>query len=145
VLLFTFPGVPSLYYGDEIGLTDDDSLRSRGCMNWDESTWNHDLFAFHQQLIGLHRTSKALQYGSFQLLQIEQDTVAFLRESEVERFIVVANRGENSEEAISVVNGGIPDNTHFREFFSGKVVHIANGQLNLPQSKQGATIWQQID
>lgn len=37
-LLLTFPGVPGLYYGDEIGLEDQPPiLNQRGCMQWDES------------------------------------------------------------------------------------------------------------
>ncbi|MCO5207708.1 MAG: alpha-amylase family glycosyl hydrolase, partial [Anaerolineae bacterium] len=144
VLLFTFPGVPSVYYGDEIGLTDDDYLRSRGCMNWDEATWDGDLFAFHQQLITFRRRSKALQFGSFQLLHVDEDCVAFQREWERERVLVVANRGTESAEAIPVAHGGIPDNTVFRDFVGGQEATMSNGQLILPATGQGATLWQQI-
>ncbi|MCO5197749.1 MAG: alpha-amylase family glycosyl hydrolase [Anaerolineae bacterium] len=143
VLLFTFPGVPSVYYGDEIGLTDDDYLRSRGCMNWDEATWDGDLFAFHQQLITFRRRSKALQFGSFQLLHVDEDCVAFQREWERERVLVVANRGTESAEAIPVAHGGIPDNTVFRDFVGGQEATMSNGQLILPATGQGATLWQQ--
>ncbi len=33
VVQLTFPGVPALYYGDEIGMVDAPHLRATGCMN----------------------------------------------------------------------------------------------------------------
>ena len=77
---FTFPGVPGLYYGDEIGLLDLPELGSRGCMPWDRSKWNQDLLAFYQQLIRLRRSSPILQRGGFQILAVEQDLLAYQRE-----------------------------------------------------------------
>jgi alpha-glucosidase len=46
VLLFTYPGVPCVYYGDEIGLGGDQGMNSRQCMSWDPSTWDMDLQAW---------------------------------------------------------------------------------------------------
>ena len=47
VLLFTYPGVPSIYYGDEIGLGwGAVDMNPRQCMSWDPSTWDIELHAF---------------------------------------------------------------------------------------------------
>jgi alpha-glucosidase len=35
VLLFTYPGVPCVYYGDEIGMGGDLEMNPRQCMSWD--------------------------------------------------------------------------------------------------------------
>ena len=65
IVQFTLPGLPAVYYGNEIGLVNDPHLAQRGCMVWDESRWHHDLLAFHRQLIALRRQSPILQTGSF--------------------------------------------------------------------------------
>lgn len=48
IIQFTFPGIPCLYYGDEIGMVEDEHLSQRGCMIWDETQWNQDLLAFYK-------------------------------------------------------------------------------------------------
>ena len=93
-VLLTFPGVPSVYYGDEIGLSDLPQLGSRGCMVWDEGRWNHSLLDFYRTLIGLRRRSPALQQGGFQMLAVEPDSFAFQRATASERVLVVAHRGQ---------------------------------------------------
>ncbi len=59
-VLLAFPGVPSIYYGDEIGLSDLPQLGSRGCMVWDEGRWNRGLLDFYRTLIGLRRSFSGL-------------------------------------------------------------------------------------
>ncbi len=70
-LLLTYVGVPSIYYGDEIGLAGD----NRAPMPWDSAAWNQELRAFYQALIRLRRTSPALIAGGFQVLSVEEGTI----------------------------------------------------------------------
>lgn len=146
VVQMTLPGVPSIYYGDEIGMTDDTTRphdRARGAMIWDESRWERDLFAFYQQLIALRKQSRILHRGGLQMLAVEHNMFAYQRESRDGRLIVVAQRSPTPRSAgpISATRGGIPEGTRFREFFSGQTATVENGALNLPELAQGATIW----
>ncbi len=145
-VLMTYPGVPSLYYGDEIGLRDTPRLGPRGCMNWDEAAWDHDLLAFHRRLIALRRTSPVLHRGGFQMLMVDKDTFAYQRASKAGRIIVVAHRGNQPRPAqgLRVDHGGVPDGAHFIEWFSGQGARVINGHLQLPELPQGATLWQQV-
>lgn len=158
---FTFPGVPCIYYGDEIGMVDDPALHSRGCMVWDEAAWDHDLLAFYRRLIALRRETAVLQTGGFQLLAVEPETVAFQRMGEggrkngrrngrkngrsYGRILTIAHRHAAPRPAgpLPVAHGGIPDGARFVEIFSGKELVVANGALPLPAHPQGATLWQQ--
>ena len=146
-VLMTFPGVPGLYYGDEIGMTDVPDLKSRGCMIWDESGWNRPLHDFHRALIQLRRWSAALQRGGFQVLLIEPDTVAYQRECLGDRVIVIAHRGEKPRPAgtIEVAHGGVADGTRFVDWASGAELIARDGTLPLPEIEQGAMILQAID
>jgi alpha-glucosidase len=145
-VLMTFPGVPGLYYGDEIGMEDLPRLGSRGCMIWEESRWNQSLLDYHRTLIHLRRTSPILQKGGFQIVLIEPDTVAYQRESLEGRILVFAHRGERPRPAgcVSLINGGVADGTHFVEFESGREYMVSNGEISLPALEQGALILQEV-
>jgi alpha-glucosidase len=138
-LLLTYPGVPCVYYGDEIGLNGD----ARACMNWDRSTWDHDLRAFYQTMIQLRKTSPALIDGGFQVLLIEENTFAYLRDSDRECIIVVAQRSAANRSAspLPVAQGAIADGTEFVEVISGARATVENGHLPLPEMAAGVLIW----
>ena len=146
IIQFTFPGIPGLYYGDEIGMMDEEGFASRGCMVWDEDRWNQDLLAFYKRLIKLRKETAVLQTGGFQILSVEPDTIIFQRASDTGCFLVVAHRGEQPRYAapLTVAHGGIPDGARFVEFFTGQELVIAGGVLPLPDHPQGATLWRMV-
>lgn len=97
VFQFTFFGVPSIYYGDEIGINGEYDPGSRKCMVWDEQKQDRDLFDFFTSLIKLRLKHTALRGGSFEVLTAEpgQYTMAYARESDGERFIVAMNADDD--------------------------------------------------
>jgi alpha-glucosidase len=133
----TYPGVPSIYHGDEIGLRGD----PRQCMNWDRSTWDHDLRAYYQTLIHLRRSSSALIDGGFQILSVGDNSIAYLRDSDQEIIIVVANRQALAAGVLPIAHGAIADGTEFIEVLSGAQATVINGHLPLPSLPVGASIW----
>ena len=62
VLAFTYiqPGVPCLYYGDEIGMTGDMDPDCRRCMVWEENQQDLDLKEFVKSLIALRKKYAAV-------------------------------------------------------------------------------------
>ena len=94
-LLFTYPGVPSVYYGDEIGVEGGRDPYNRRCMPWDPQTWNTTRRALYQRLIHERRSVLALREGGFQALYAGSETLAFLREAPDERLFVVARRKDD--------------------------------------------------
>jgi alpha-glucosidase len=143
VFLFTYPGVPSIYYGDEIGLGDGQELNPRLCMSWDPYTWDTELLTFYKVLIRLRRTSPALMDGGFQVLFIEDDTLVYQRDANEEIILVVARRGNITRPAgpIPVWHGAIPDGTEFEELFSHQHNSVRNGKFPLPELPPGAQVW----
>ncbi len=95
LLLLTFPGAPSIYYGDEVGLPgaiDPDSRRGFPL----ESNWNQEIFKFHRELISLRRTHTALCTGDYRVLYAKGAAYVFARTLGTEEFIVAVNTGTDS-------------------------------------------------
>ena len=142
-ILFTYPGAPCVYYGDEIGLGEAAANGPRQCMQWDEAAWDHSLRATYQQLIRLRRSAPALIAGGFQVLLVEPDTLVYQRDSQEQTILVVAQRGVSQHPAfpLPVALGGIPDGTVFSELFSGSTAQVESGMLPLPALDPGAQVW----
>ncbi len=145
-LLFTYVGVPCVYYGDEIGMIADNSLGARDPMIWESAKWDSDLKQFYQQLIQLRRTSAALIDGGFQVLSADTDTLVFLRDTDQEQILVAGNRGPNDcpARAVSVREGAVQDGARFREIFTRQTLVVQDGHLSMPVLTTGVQVWQSI-
>ncbi|MGD2052155.1 MAG: alpha-amylase family glycosyl hydrolase [Acidimicrobiia bacterium] len=104
--MFTLPGAPMLYYGDEIGLEGGDDPGCRGAMPWDTAAWNHDLLATVRSLVAIRRQHPALSSSTFEPLVERNGLCAYARRHESDRAIVVLNpRGPQRDLPITVDTG----------------------------------------
>jgi alpha-glucosidase len=138
VVLMGFVGVPSLYYGDELGLEGGGDPDNRRTMPWGGG--DAELFAFHQRLIALRQALTPLQTGGFQVLHAEGDIFAFQREGVVGRVLIIANRGEAAYAPIPVWLAGVPDGTRFRDALSGRDFMAEGGAVRGRWSAKDAWI-----
>lgn len=95
LLLLTFPGAPSIYYGDEVGLPgklDPDCRR----VFPKEEAWNQQVLETHRALIALRHAHPALRTGKYQTLAAEEDCYVFSRILEKEMVVVAVNTGETA-------------------------------------------------
>ncbi|MBD2693408.1 glycoside hydrolase family 13 protein [Anabaena catenula] len=101
LLLLTFPGAPSVYYGDEVGLPgglDPDSRRGFPSAE----NWNLEILNLHKQLISLRHKYEALRIGEYQVLYARGELYIFARTLETEELIIAVNAG--TETAIANVD-----------------------------------------
>ena len=139
-LQMTFPGVPCMYYGDEVGLEGGGDPFCRGCMPWDANQWNTELHAFYKQIIALRRTSSALREGGFQLLLAEGDTIAFTRASAAETLLIIAHRAAGVVPPIPAHNAAIFDGT-LHEIGGDRTITVQNGVIELGSLAVGASVF----
>ena len=89
VIQMTWPGAPTIYYGDEAGVcgwTDPDSRRT---FPWGKE--NYELTEFHRYLAGIRNQNRAFRTGAFKWLMAENGVIAYGRFNETERGVVVVN------------------------------------------------------
>jgi neopullulanase len=94
LLQMAMPGAPSIYYGDEIGMTGRADPDSRRAFPPDEGVWNHDLLAFMRAAVAARTAYPALRGDGYRTLAASDSAVAFERTSDPDRSVVAANAGE---------------------------------------------------
>lgn len=93
-LLFTWPGTPSIYYGDEIGMEGGADPLNRKCMQWDKATDSNPTLNYYKALIKTRNSSESLQSGEPLILDVNdaKQTFAFARISGRDATVVALNR-----------------------------------------------------
>ncbi|RBY83886.1 glycoside hydrolase family 13 protein [Geodermatophilus sp. TF02-6] len=92
-LLFTMPGVPMVFAGDEIGLRGTFGEDARTPFPWNRpDSWDRHTLATYRELAALRRGSPALRRGGLRWVAAAGDTLCYLRESADERLLVLARR-----------------------------------------------------
>jgi cyclomaltodextrinase len=130
VALFTLPGTPMLYYGDEIGLEGGDDPDCRRTLPWDESRWRQPVYDLTRKLIALRRLSAALRRGDFELLLAFNRVLAFVRRHENEAVVVVLNPGAERKDFTIELPYGLAE--ELRDEVSGARYGVHDSRLHIP-------------
>jgi len=143
VVQFAFPGVPCVYYGDEIGLKDEDGFGQRNCFPWDDQAWNQETLGFYKKLIALRRNNLALAQGEFRILHYDADLIVFARVFNGEWVIVTANRAEEPYPAarLDLPMLNVPGECEFQAVFGSGDIKAGPGWIALPEIPQGGELW----
>ena len=109
------PGMPMIYYGDEVGMTGDRDPDCRRGMLWDRSRWNEPTWEYYQQLLRIRREHPALTEGAL----VRQDAwddlalVRITRELDGKKMTVIFHAAENTVE--------LPDLAGQQDLISGEI------------------------
>ncbi len=102
ILLYTLPGVPSVYYGSEFGIEgqkqqgSDDSLRPAiSYEQYINATKKNDLTNLISRLGKIRTETKALSYGDYKELLLTTGQYAFAREYNGQSVLVTVNNSDN--------------------------------------------------
>jgi alpha-glucosidase len=136
--LFTYIGVPCIYYGDEVGLAGGDDPDCRRTFPWNESNWNRDLLSHYKKLITLRKTSNALQEGGFVSLYADGDVYAFARVLKNQSVITILNRGEETTVKLPIWKAGTYQ--AFMSYLDEQEVQITQGWLELSISAKSSLV-----
>ncbi|MBE5943662.1 MAG: glycoside hydrolase family 13 protein [Lachnospiraceae bacterium] len=108
VFQMTWPGAPTIYYGDEAGLcgwTDPDNRRT---YPWGRE--DKELINFHKDIIKIHKNHEALMKGSVMFLYGGYKIISYGRFTDKQAVIVIINNDyEDRDLKLHVRRLGIPD------------------------------------
>ena len=141
----THPGVPIIYYGDELGLLGGPDPDCRRPMPWDrmeEST----LLAYYKQLIRLRNGSEALRRGSFKTWHIGSDGLyAYLRKSEAQEALVVFNTSGASLDSMLPLPESFRAREAWIDSLSGETLPVIGGAVYAKLAPgQGLVLFREI-
>ncbi|HNY10209.1 MAG TPA: glycoside hydrolase family 13 protein, partial [Candidatus Wallbacteria bacterium] len=99
-----YPGAPSIYYGDEIGLTGEKDPDNRKCMQWNEKEWNKDIYEFYKKIIAVRNGCLELRRGDIFTLAAEKDSkiYSFVRVYKNSATVCVFNQDDKNAGEFSV-------------------------------------------
>ena len=80
LLQMTLPGAPSIYYGDEIGMTGEQDPGCRASFPWgDRGSWDLELLAFTKGAVAVRRANPVLRRGGYRTVAAWGAAMAFVR------------------------------------------------------------------
>ncbi len=123
--LFTYPGVPSIFAGDELGLEGSWGEDSRRTIDWDNpDSWDVTLLAEVKKLIRIRRERDALINGGIRWIYSDDDAIGYLRESKKEKiFVFISRKGITETIDLSVYGYAIKE-TLYGPTQSGEKIRI---------------------
>ncbi len=136
LLIWVFmPGIPCIYYGDEIGMEGGSDPLNRGCFRFEQR--DEEIFSFYKRLFMFRKTINNLSGLSFEPAESREDYFAYLRSGEENSVLVVINRGhEHNLLKVDLLE----QETIYDFFISGSVDFDGKRTFNL-QENSGVVIY----
>lgn len=100
VMQMTWPGAPTIYYGDEVsvcGFTDPDNRRTY--------PWGYEdqmMLGFHKAAVRVHKAYPVLKYGSLKFLYKDYNCLAYGRFSQEDQVLVIFNNNNDGERRMTI-------------------------------------------
>ena len=144
VLLYTLPGVPSIYYGSEFGIDgkkekfSDASLRpALDLKDYADAVTKNPCTALITALGKVRQGTPALSYGSYSELALTNRQFAFARDLDGVRVIVTVNN-DDSEAEMNLPTGSADE---YVGALTGKKVRVEYGRIRVSIAANSGEIW----
>ncbi|MBR4719115.1 MAG: alpha-glucosidase C-terminal domain-containing protein [Lachnospiraceae bacterium] len=144
ILLYTLPGIPSIYYGSEFGIEgrkenhSDDSLRpALDLDNFRDAITSNPVTSLIARLGMVRQMTPALSYGDYKELILTNRQYAFSRKSDSGYCVVAVNNDDNPYSMSLPAQGG----DSYTGLLSGKEVPVQGGQINVTLEGNSGDIW----
>lgn len=145
VMLYTLPGIPSLYYGSEFGIEgrkdrySDDSLRP--ALNYDDykdAVQTNPCTKLIATLGKLRQNVKALCYGEYKQLELQNTCFAYARILDGKSVITTVNNGDNE---VHMNVEAMAQSSEYVGALTGRRVSVNNGRIQVSVPANAGEIW----
>ena len=145
ILLYTLPGVPSIYYGSEFGI---EGKKGRGAdadaplrpemvyEDWTSAMEENAYTKFITALGTMRQQVKALSYGDYKEQNLTTRQYTFSRSYEGTTVVVMVNNDDNA----CTMHGGAPDGT-YTGVLSEKKITVSGGGFSVEIAGNSGEIW----
>ena len=145
ILLYTLPGVPSIYYGSEFGI---EGKKGRGAdadaplrpemvyEDWTSAMEENAYTKFITALGTMRQQVKALSYGDYKEQNLTTRQYTFSRSYEGTTVVVMVNNDDNP----CSMHGGAPDG-NYTGVLSGKKITVSGGGFSAEIAGNSGEIW----
>ena len=144
ILLYTLPGIPSLYYGSEFGIDgkkekfSDASLRPALNINDYKDALEQNLFTKLIAALGrIRQQTPALSYGDYNELLLTNRQYAFSRNHNGQSIVVTVNN-DDSDYVMTLPAGSAAT---YKGALSGQEVTVSNGNICVNVKANSGDIW----
>lgn len=144
VLLYTLPGVPSVYYGSEFGIEgrkerySDDSLRpALSLADYSDALEKNACTRLIAALGKVRQKVKALSYGDYQELMLTNRQYAFARNYNGESVLVTVNN-DDSDYVMTLPAGNAAE---YIGALTGQKVRVEGGRIAVNVKANSGEIW----
>ncbi len=144
IMLYTLPGIPSIYYGSEFGIEgskergSDDSLRpALNFDNYKDAVKTNPCTKLISALGRIRQNTPALCYGDYKELELQTTCFAYERSFESKSVIITVNNSDNE------VNMNLPcgNSTEYVGALSGKSSSVNGGHIQVKVPANYGEIW----
>jgi glycosidase len=94
--IFSLPGAPAIYYGDEVGLEGGEDPDCRRCFPWDRGQWDEELRELFRTLIRIRKEEPTLRRGDVKFGDAKGRAFFLEREFAGEKLFFFLNAGEET-------------------------------------------------
>ncbi|MDD2972379.1 MAG: glycoside hydrolase family 13 protein [Lachnospiraceae bacterium] len=150
LMQMTWPGAPTIYYGDEAGVcgfTDPDNRRTYPWGNEDEA-----LIDYHRKLIRIHKSNSEFLTGSIKEMYRDYNVLGYARFNRNSQSIILVNNGDSDYTLkLNVWTVGVPKDCILQRLImttedgyevNGREQVVVSGQLSIILPKTSAMILQ---
>jgi cyclomaltodextrinase len=137
LFLFSYPGTPCIYYGDEVGVDGEHDPGCRKSFPWEVGKRAHNLFSYAKEIVALRKQNPALRRGDFTRLWSADGTYAFSRSLDGNTFIIALNTSEAPQQAEVMYEAQDPPRAIFGE---ASDISVSDGRLRFKVAARSGVV-----
>lgn len=133
VFQFTFPGIPLIYYGDEIGMCGASDPECRMPMQWNKAKWDTELLSLYKFLTGLRKKYEVLSYGEYREFNTfgKGDIIAYRRGKGKGSIAVVMNLTDKTVKVTIDTSNMIKEGASMKSLKNSEIFKVDNKQFKV--------------